>query len=111
MKRMAAVVLLLVFSCAVLCGCDWRQGQYSSVSPHKEANARPDQSVVNAFTYLDLQNALVAFVEAGQKQGIIAATMLNEKYLDHYMETAIEFATQNCAVGAYAVEEITYEIP
>ena len=55
MKRMAAIVVLVVMLCALLCGCDWWQGQYASVSPHKEANARPVQSVVNAFTYLDLQ--------------------------------------------------------
>ncbi len=110
MKRIAVAVLLTVCFCALLCSCDWWQGHYSSVSPHKEENARPEQEVVNAFSYLDLQNAVVALVESGQKQGVVAVTLLNEKYLDHYMQTAIEYATDHCAIGAYAVEEITYEI-
>jgi hypothetical protein len=33
---------------------------------------------------------------------------MDEKTIDHYMQTAIRDLFQNCAVGAYAVENLTY---
>ncbi len=109
MKRAAGLLILILYLCALLCGCDLWEGTYFSATPHKDENVRPKQDAVNAFSYLELQNALLSFVDAGQEDGVISVDFLNEEYLQEYMENAIEHVKTVSPIGAYAVEDITYE--
>lgn len=110
MKRAAGLVVLILYLCALLCGCDLWERTYISATPHKDENARPKQDVVNVLNYLELQNALVSFVDAGQEDGIISVGFLNEKYLPDYMKNAVEHVKTVSPIGAYAVEDISYEL-
>ena len=107
MKRF--VVLLLIFA-LLLSGCSWMDGEYHSVKPHDSSSAPVVKSGVTVNSYLELREALVKQVNSGLTEINFDVTNLNQEMVRQYMDTAIMHVFQSCAIGAYAVEDIQYEI-
>lgn len=111
MKRYIAIVSLLICFCSVLCGCGfWMDGDYVSVVPHQDQSNSPEEEVIEVSTYRQMCNALAELVESGAESGIISATAFNSGSVRFYMDSAIQNVLTSNAVGAYAVDEITYEV-
>lgn len=109
MKRSAIMCVLAI--CLCLGGCaSWMDGHYHSVTPHQEQNLRPEQESVLVSTYVELRQALEEMVETGTTSGVVSFTGIEKQMVGYYMNLAIHYACNNNPIGAYAVDEITYEI-
>lgn len=110
MKRWL-VIFFSVLLCVQLCGCDfWLEDTYVSVKPYLVQDANAENEVVTADSYIGVREALEELVEDCIQSAIIAVPTLDEKFIDYYMAAAINYITGNNAIGAYAVNEISYEI-
>ena len=107
MKRIIISVLLLAL---LLSGCSsWMDGEYHSVKPHASDGNQLSDDVVTVTGYNDLRDALVDMVESGRQYSTIYISGFTLEEVDQYMNTAIMHVFQNSAIGAYAVDEITFE--
>lgn len=105
MKRTIALILILSL---LLTGCSWMDGEYHSVKPHMTGNNKnTDGTTVT--NYIELRDALVALVSDGRQKATFYVSGIEDEMIDQHMNTAIMHVFQNCAVGAYAADEINYE--
>lgn len=107
MKRM--VVLIVLFSLC-LSGCDWFGGSFISVTPHRYTNDRRDNEVVSAANYSQLRGALEDMVHGGAESSIIHVADYDQTALEQEMNRAVRHVQNSDPIGAYAVEEIQYEL-
>jgi len=106
MKR---IIVLLLALCLLLSGCSWLDGEYHSVTPHARDESQQIQEGVIIENYFDLRNALVDMVAAGATENTFYLVDIDQSSVTQYMSTAIMHVQRSTALGAYAVEEITYE--
>ena len=107
MKRLLPAIL--AFS-LLLTGCGWLDGSYSRITPHQQHSSGNDSQVKEAGNYLQLRNALVSMVDSGEESRVISVVGFEEEQLSQSMDMAVRYIKNNYPVGAYAVEEITYEL-
>lgn len=107
MKRLLPAILAVSL---LLTGCGWLDGSYSRVTPHQRQSAGNDSQAEVAGNYLQLRNALVSMVDAGEESRVISVVGFEEVQLNHSMNMALRYIKNNYPIGAYAVEEITYEL-
>ena len=111
MKRAAAFAVTIIVLCGMLSGCDfWTAGDYLSVTAHEPYQEVNGETVVEVTSYQQLRNALSDMVNNCTESGIISITSFSHATVDYYVNTAINFVQKSTALGAYAVEKITYEI-
>lgn len=111
MKRYIAVFSLVVAVCVLLCGCGfWMDGEYVSVKPHQEQNYNTEKETIAVSSYRQLRSAVVTLVENGAENGILDVSGFNNATVHFYMDSAIQYVMHSTPMGAYAVNEITYEI-
>ena len=109
MKRLN--LLIIVCLCLLLTGCDlWMDGSYHSVVPHREEYAAPSTESVEVDSYDKLQSALVELVADGSQESVIYMVGFDQSQLTNLMDMAVKYATQTDPIGAYAVEQIEYEV-
>ena len=106
---MKKLILLILSLALLLSGCSWLDGEYHSVKPHTAESGKPSDNVIVVSDYLQLRDALVDMVNSGKQKDIFYASGFSLDDVDQYMNTAIMHISHNCAVGAYAVDEVTYE--
>ena len=108
MKRHIAILAICI--CMLLTGCgSWMDGSYYSVEPHSAGPDRNTPTTV-ASNYIQLRDALASLVENGRAGGIISISKFEEETVDSYMEKAIAYVSEENAVGAYALDTVTYEL-
>ena len=107
MKRIVSVVLVV---CLFLTGCSWLDGSYHSVTPHQQQSSGNDSQIEVAENYLQLRTALENMVTAGEESGVISAAGFRQEQLGDSMEMAVRHIKNSYPIGAYAVEEIHYEV-
>ncbi len=111
MKRYLAICLFAVLLGMMLSGCDfWMDGHYVSVEPHQAINQQDVQEVVAVSNSVQMRSALLAFVEKGRETGIISVSSFNEGTVHFFMDSAVRYVMNSTPMGAYAVDDITYEI-
>ena len=91
-------------------GCGWLDGSYYKVTPHQQHSAGNDSQVELAENYLQLRKALEDMVAAGEEKRVITAAGFDQDQLGGSMDMAVRYVKTNDPIGAYAVEEITYEV-
>ena len=107
MRRSMILIFLLAF---LLSGCsNWMDGEYHSVKPHAADGNKISNDKVTVSSYIELRDALLDTVTSGRQQSTFYFTGFELEEVDQYMSTAIMHVFQNSAVGAYAVDEITYD--
>lgn len=106
MKKILFPILLLAL---LLSGCSWLDGEYHSVKPHASDGTKLSEDAVTVSSYLELRDALVEMVTSGREKSTIYISGFAPEDVDQYMNTAIMHVRQNSAIGAYAVDTITYE--
>lgn len=107
MKRLAALFLAL---CLLLTGCGWMDGSYHRVTPHQQHSSGNDSQVEEAKNYLQLRTALENMVNSGEERRVISVAGFLQDQLGDSVEMALRHIRSSYPIGAYAVEEITYEI-
>lgn len=111
MKKKYALATVSLFLCVLLSGCNlWLDGSYNSVKPHLEEYEKPREESVEVNSFAQLQDALALLVEDGSQSGVLYTSDISQDNLDAYMDRAARNIKQHNAIGAYAVDEITYEI-
>lgn len=110
MKKVLAVMLAISL-CIGLCGCSaWLDGSYHSVRPHQDDDQEQLQQTMTATSYRQLQSLLTELVENGQASGVIDMAGYTDAQLRSFMDQAIRYVLSYNPIGAYAVEDITYDI-
>ncbi len=104
--RIAFVLAL----CLVLTGCGWSGGKYISVTPHQEQRQNTQSEAATAENSLDLIRILEEMIQAGTETGVIYIAGYPADTVDSGMEAARGYAMHTYPLGAYAVEDITYEV-
>ena len=107
MKRIVPILLMLSL---LLSGCSWLDGSYVSVVLHQEQQQFGQAEVMLAAKYQDLVEALEEMISSGAESGVINVANYPTDLVEGGMEVALDYVVVSYPLGAYAVEEITYEI-
>jgi len=107
MKRLLPAILALSL---LLTGCGWLDGSYYRVTPHQQHSTGNDSQVEVVENYLQLRTALENMVSAGEESRVISVTKFRQEQLTDSMDMAVRYIKSNYPIGAYAVDEITYEV-
>ena len=106
---MKKLIILILSLAMLLSGCSWLDGEYHSVKPHTAQSVKPSNNVIMVADYLQLRDALINMVNSGKQKAAFYSNSIPMDEIDQYMNTAIMHLRQICALGAYAVEDVTYE--
>ena len=101
---------LLAAVCLLLSGCSWMDGSYLSITPHRTQSVGNQSKDISASNYLQLRTVLEDMVKAGMETAVINVSGYREDLVDDGIANAALFAAERSPLGAYAVEDITYEI-
>ena len=108
MKR---TLLPLFFALSLLLGgCGWLNGSFVSVTPHEAPKQVAHADTITAANYKDFLAALKQLVAAGTEVAAIHVEEYPEKALEAGVRRAVYDVMHNDPIGAYAVEDIQYEI-
>lgn len=107
MKRLAAITLAL---CLLLTGCSWMDGNYHSVTPHRQLSGSNDSQVEIVENYLQLRTALENMVSSGTESNVISVADFQQDQLRNNMDMAVRHIKTTFPIGAWAVEDITYDV-
>ncbi len=105
-----AVLSVLITVCLLLSGCNWMDGSYLSVTPHREQNLENDRRVVSASNYKEMVKALENAVSAGSGSVVINVANYEQNLVRSGISTAVRHIRYTYPLGAYAVDDISYEI-
>lgn len=108
MKKRLIILLLIVSM--LLTGCGWPSGKYISVTPHQEQRQNAQNETMAAADSLDLIHILEDMIREGTDSGVIYLPNYPAEKVDRGMEVAIGYAMKTYPLGAYAVEDIVYEV-
>lgn len=108
MKKRRMILLALV--CLLLCGCSWMDGSYLSVTPHQEQNSGPQFRDKTASNYLQLRTVLEEMIESGTESAVINVAQYRQDMVEEGIANAVSYALERYPLGAWAVDQITYEI-
>ena len=111
MRRYEAIIVLVCIISLLLCGCSsWLSGEYLWIQPHEGLESGGGNEMVEVASYIELRDELKALVSDGVQEAVISAANLNETSIEFYVSTAVNYILDNTAIGAYAVNKISYEI-
>ena len=111
MKRLIALITIALAMCVLLGGCNaWMSGDYLSVTPHESYEELTGEMIVEVSSYPQLRSALSELVSNYTESGIVSVKSFSNATIDYYVNSAIDYVVNNTALGAYAVDKITYEI-
>ena len=109
MKRVLCLFLaaLLAATCA---GCGWMDGAYVSVKPHQVGYSQSTGDITIVDSPAGLRKAVTAMIDSGNTEAVMTLMGYSEAEARSDIEKIIIYCTQNYPTGAYAVEQIHYEI-
>lgn len=108
MKR--RILYLTVFLCLLLTGCSWFDGSYVHVTPHREQGSSSQGEAVSASNYSQLLSVLEGMVSSGTESGVINVANYDRDMVEVNMTAAVQYVRNRYPVGAYAVEQMEYEV-
>lgn len=106
-KRIVALGLVLTL---LLAGCGWMDGSYVYVKPHVEQGTTAQSGNVSANNYIQLLQVLEQLVNGGTETCTIDVGDFDRKNPESFVDAACRHILTSSPMGAYAVEEITYEM-
>ena len=107
MKRMLPLTLAL---CLLLGGCGWLNGSFVSVTPHEAPKQVSHTDTITAANYKEFLAALKQLVSTGTEVAAIHVAEYPAKALEVSVRRAVYNVMHSDPIGAYAVEDIQYEI-
>ena len=106
-KKWTALLLAAVM---LLSGCSWMDGEYVSVTPHRESAVVGPTGSVSAADYQELTAVREELVLAASESCVIDVGEFHQKSVESSMDAAGRYIRNVFPMGAYAVESITYEV-
>ena len=94
----------------LLGGCALFDGSYVHVTPHREQKDSSRTEVVSANNYQQLRTVIENMVDNGTESGVINVADFNQELVEKHMTAVAFHIRETYPIGAYAVEEISYEI-
>ena len=108
MKRLTALFLAV---CLLLSGCSsWMDGSYVSITPHMEQQSEHSQNLNWISDIDELYEAIRTMVNYGRASDLFYIRDYGPKTVDTDMRQVGYWIKSEDPIGAYAVEEITYEL-
>ena len=108
MKRLTALFLAV---CLLLSGCSsWMDGSYVSITPHMEQQSEQGQNLNWISDIDELHEAIRAMVNYGRENNLFYIRNYGPKTVDVDMRQVGYWIKSEDPIGAYAVENITYEL-
>lgn len=107
MKKRFSIFLFIAF---VLSGCGFSGRNYVHVTPHNERTEGFSIGSAPAENYTQMLEALRAMIHSGTENAVIYTVKMDQQSLEQNMGVASRYLHQDDAIGAYAVEDISYEI-
>lgn len=109
MKRVVITGILLL--CLCLSGCSGIfDGSYLSVEPHESFPETTPGKAPAATNYAQLYKVLISLMENGTTESVITVAGYSKETLDEDMRLAVDTALTQHPIGAYAVDDVTYEL-
>ena len=84
MKKLYLIALLLLCTC--LSGCGWLDGEYASVTPHRQQSIGNANEEVQISNYLQLRTALEEMVSSGTENRVILVEAFTQEQLDRSLD-------------------------
>ena len=107
MKRLICILIL----CGMLSGCgSVLSGVYVNIQPHEEQGGRDQSDTVMASDYAMLCGVLEDMVAAGTERAVVSVGDYDPDAIARDMEYAVRYIREDFPLGAYALEDIAYEI-
>lgn len=103
-------IIPVAIICLLFCGCGWMDGSYLSVTPHQEQTSGTQSKDRSATNYLQLRTVLEEMVESGVESAVIDVAQYQRDLVEEGVSNAAHYVTQRHPLGAWAVEEIDYEV-
>ncbi len=104
------LVSLMCILSLLLCGCTWMDGSYLSITPHQGQNAGTQAKDRSASNYLELWTVLEEMISAGVENAVINVENYRTDMVDEAIANAVAYAKERYPLGAYAVDDIFYEV-
>ena len=104
------LLILSLILCLLLGGCGWMDGSYVHISDHQENSSEIQDRNMTASSYLELENVLSQMVRSGTSEGLIYLSDYAQNMAESGMYVVCRWLTTKDPVGAYAVENVEYEI-
>lgn len=101
---------LLMAVCLLCSGCSIFDGSYLSVTPHQEQVESAQSEVVAAADYRQLRAVVEEMVDQGVESGVIHVSDFDQSLVEKHMAAVASHIQKSYPIGAFAVEEITYEV-
>ena len=108
MKQRFSMLLLVL--CLVLAGCGWMDGSYVHISDHEEKSPEAQPQNITVSSYTELETVLTDMVENGTSEGVIYLSEYAQNMAQSGMYVVSKRLTTKNPLGAYAVENVEYEI-
>ena len=106
-KRILALTLLLAL---LLTGCSWMDGSYVYVEPYVDQGAHTQAGNISASNYVELLRVLEQLVDSGTETCTIDISEFDRQEPASFIRAACRYICSSSAMGAYAVEDIDYEL-
>ena len=104
------VAWLVAVVCLMFTGCSLFDGSYVHVVPHQEQESVGNMKIVSADNYRQLRSVVEGMVDYGAESGVINVADFDQSLVEKHMTAVAFHIRETYPIGAYAVEEITYEI-
>lgn len=108
MRTRLLCVLLLV--CLLLTGCSWMDGNFHSVTAHKEHTQSSGSVDIAASNPAELLSALESLIGNGREKGIIYVGEYDQELVEDGMAEAVRITLTDTPLGSYAVADIRWEL-
>jgi len=111
MKALCKIILPILLFAVLFSGCSfWMDGSYVSVTPNHSKGGNQSEEIPLITTYRQVSEALAQMVEEGTQEGVLHFSNVTEEQAAYFMETAVSHVCRTNPIGAYAVNQINYEI-
>ena len=107
MKRLICILAL----CGMLSGCgSFLSGVYVNIQPHEDQGGRDQSDTIMASDYAMLCRVLEDLVTAGTERAVVNVAGYDPETIARDMEDAVRYVRESFPLGAYALEDLSYEI-
>lgn len=104
------LTILVLLCTLMLGGCSWPDGSYYSVTPHREQTGSIRTENLTVSNYEELLDAMEAVVAKGTETCVINVVNYDSFQLEENLPNASYHIRKVYPIGAYAVENLHYEI-
>jgi len=106
-KKLTALLIVFALSFG---GCSWMDGYHVYVVPHHEQPDHIRTGNVSASDYPQLMTVMESLVQEGTESSIIDVADYVHGAVENSIDTVCTYIMEMYPLGAYAVEDIEYEI-